>query len=126
MYFTTATDHVGAGLNGNNQYIMRFPPGGLPPVDAFWSLTVYRTDQNNRRWLVPNEISRHSLGNHSAALRYGRGGSLDILIQHDRPKANEENWLPAPGGPFLLTLRAYLPRRELLEGTYAIPYVKRV
>ena len=124
MYFVAATDSRGEALNGRNRYLLKFPPAGLPPVDAFWSLTVRETDEENRRSLVANANNRSSLGNHSPGLRYGNHGSLEILIQHDRPDINKENWLPAPGGPFQLTLRAYLPRRELLDGRYAIPKVQ--
>ena len=125
IYFSTATDAVGAVLSGGSRYVLSFPPASLPPVDGFWSLTMYRTDENNRRWLVPNVINRYSLGNHTPGLRYRSDGSLEILIQHDRPPADEQNWLPAPEGRFLLTLRAYLPRRELREGEYTIPDVQR-
>jgi len=124
MYFFAATDALGDALDGRNHYVMRFPPAGLPPVDAFWSLTASGADKDNRRSLVPNANNRYSLGNHTPGLRYGSHGSLEILIQHDRPKTNEENWLAAPEGPFQLTLRAYLPRRELLDGGYAIPKVR--
>jgi len=125
MYFTTATDAAAAPLSGITRHLLRFPPGGLPPVDAFWSLTIYQTDANNRRWLVPNAIDRYSIGNRKSDLRYGSDGSLEIFIQHDPPAGNEDNWLPAPAGAFLLTLRAYQPRRELLDGTYEIPDVQR-
>lgn len=125
MYFTTATDAAGAPLDGRNRYVLRFSPADLPPVDAFWSLTIYRTDENNRRWLVANAIDRYSLGNHKPGLRYRGDGSLEIFIQQDPPAVNEENWLPAPAGRFLLTLRAYQPRRELLDGDYLIPEVQR-
>ncbi|MGA2792926.1 MAG: DUF1254 domain-containing protein [Roseiarcus sp.] len=125
MYFSTATDAIGAPLNGRNRYVLRFPPAGLPPVDAFWSLTIYQTDENNRRWLAPNPIDRYSLGSRKSDLRYGGDGSLEIFIQHVAPTGGEENWLPAPDAPFLLTLRAYQPRRALLEGRFSIPEVQR-
>jgi len=125
MYFIAATDAAGAPLDGQSRYVMRFPPGGLPPVNAFWSLTVYQTDKNNRRSLVSGPNGRCSLGNHSPCLRYGRHGALEIFIQHDPPAGQEENWLPTPEGPFQLTLRAYLPRSELREGSYVIPMVRR-
>jgi hypothetical protein len=125
MYFSTATDKDGAALNGRNRYVLHFPSAGLPPVDAFWSLTIYQTDENNRRWLAPNAIDRYSVGSRKPDLRYGGDGSLEIFIQHHPPVANEENWLPAPEAPFLLTLRAYQPRPELLGGTYVIPEVRR-
>jgi hypothetical protein len=123
MYFIASSDAVGARLGGG-RYVLRFPPGGTPPVDAYWSLTAYWTDENNRRWLVPNSINRYSVGSHLPGLRHGADGSLEIFIQHDRPAANEENWLPAPEGRFLLTLRAYQPQRELLDGRYTIPEVR--
>jgi hypothetical protein len=126
MYFSTATDAIGAALHGDSRYILAFPPGGLPPVDAFWSLTVYQTDANQRRWLVANPINRYSIGNRTPGLCYGGDSSLEILIQRDRPASGEENWLPAPAGPFLLTLRAYLPRPELRDGAYRIPAVRRL
>jgi len=125
MYFSTATDATGAPLHGRGRYVLRFAPGGLPPVDAFWSLTIYQTDENNRRWLAPNAIDRYSVGSRKSDLRYGRDGSLDIDIQHDSPTIGQENWLPAPDAPFLLTLRAYQPRRDLLDGRYAIPEPRR-
>jgi hypothetical protein len=125
MYFTTATDALGAALDGRSNYVLRFPPSGMPPVDAFWSLTLYRTDENNRRWLVPNAIDRYSLGDHTPGLRHGSDGAVEIFIQADPPDAAPENWLPAAQGQFMLTLRAYRPRRELLEGRYRIPDVQR-
>jgi hypothetical protein len=124
MYFSTATDALGAALHGRERHLLRFPPGGLPPVDAFWSLTIYQTDENNRRWLAPNAIERYSIGSQKLDLRYGEDGSLTIFIQRDAPVGDEENWLPAPDAPFLLTLRAYQPRRDLLDGRYLIPDVR--
>ncbi|HTZ34836.1 MAG TPA: DUF1254 domain-containing protein [Stellaceae bacterium] len=125
MYFTTATDAGGAPLDGRSRYVLRFRPDGLPPVDAFWSLTVYRTDESNRRWLVPNAIGRYSIGSHTPALRRRADGGLEIAIQEEAPDAGTENWLPAPRGPFMLTLRAYQPHAALLDGDYAIPEVER-
>jgi hypothetical protein len=121
MYFTTFCDASGAPLHGGNRYLICFETGGLPPVEAFWSLTVYRRDKQKRRWLVRNAINRYSVGDRTPHLRYGADGSLQIFIQHIRPMVNQENWLPAPQGPFLLTLRAYRPRRDLLDGKYIIP-----
>ena len=125
MYFSTATDALGALLDGRDRHVLRFPAGGLPPVDAFWSLTIYQTDENNRRWLSPNAIDRYSIGSQKRDLRYGEDGSLTIFIQRDAPAGGEENWLPAPDATFLLTLRAYQPRADLLDGRYVIPDVRR-
>lgn len=121
MYFTTFCDASGAPLRGGNRYVINFEPGNQPPADAFWSLTVYRRDEQMRRWLVPNPINRYSIGDRTPHLRYSDDGSLRIFVQHMRPVANQENWLPAPPGPFLLTLRTYWPRPELLDERYTIP-----
>jgi hypothetical protein len=121
MYFTTTTDANGQPLDGHGNYALRFPPNGQPPVEAFWSLTVYRTDENRRRWLVPNTINRYSIGARTRSLRYDSDGTLQILIQHNRPAAMAENWLPVGEGPFLLTLRTYQPGRALIDGQYEIP-----
>jgi len=125
MYFIAATDAVGDPLNGRHNYVLQFPPAGEPPVDAYWSLTAYWSDEDNRRWLTPNEINRYSIGNLTPGLRHGADGSLEISIQRDRPSAGDENWLPAPDGRFVLNLRAYQPRLELRDGRYAIPEVRR-
>ena len=123
-YFSTASDAEGVVLDGGRRYVLRFPAGGLPPADGFWSLTPYRTDEANRRWLVANAIGRYSLGGHTPGLIRGRDGALEISLQHDQPP-DDENWLPVPQGQFLLTLRIYLPRAELLEGRYSIPEPRR-
>jgi hypothetical protein len=125
MYFRTVTDATGNRLDGQSRYILRFPPTGLPPADAFWSLTVYQADANKRRWLVPNEIDRYSIGDRTPGLRYEKDGSLEILVQHDRPTTNAENWLPVCEGKFSVTLRTYWPRRELLDERYTIPQIER-
>lgn len=125
LYFVARTDAAGVALGGEGCFVLRFPSGGTPPVYAFWSLTVYRIDENNRRWLVPNAIQRYSIGNLTPGLRYDDDGSLRIFIQHHRPADHEENWLPAPAGGFIMTLRAYQPRRELLDGSYVLPNVQR-
>jgi hypothetical protein len=123
MYFRTVTDVSGNRLDGQSRYVLRFPPGRLPPVDAFWSLTVYQADENKRRWLVPNEIDRFSIGSRTPGLRFGDDGALDIFIQHDRPATDIENWLPTSDGKFSVTLRTYWPRRELLDEQYTIPQI---
>ena len=125
MYFRTVTDAAGNRLDGEGRYVLRFPAGGLPPVDAFWSLTVYQADANKRRWLVPNEIDRYSIGDRTPGLRYDKDGSLEIVIQHTRPVGDVSNWLPVCEGKFSLTLRTYWPRQELLDEAYAIPQLER-
>jgi hypothetical protein len=99
--------------------VLHFPAGGLPPVDAFWSVTLYGPDH----FFTANPIDRYAIGDHSPGLRYGPDGSLDIYIQHDPPAGHEANWLPAPTGAFYLSMRLYLPQPPVLEGRYHYPTV---
>jgi len=120
-YWTTTVDGAGRRLNGQHEYVLQFPAGQLPPNDAFWSLTM--TDVVG--YMVRNPIDRYSLGSRSGLVP-NADGSIDIYIQSTAPAGHESNWLPAPGGNFKLMLRAYLPGRTVLDGTYHVPPVKRV
>jgi len=122
LYPVAAVDADGARLDGTNAYRVTFPPGGLPPVDAFWSLTMYARNPP----LVANPINRYALGDRTPGLVHGPDGSLAIQIQQTRPGASDVNWLPAPEGPFHLMLRLYVARREALAGSWAPPPVERV
>jgi hypothetical protein len=117
-YWTAHVDAAGRPLNGHHNYVMHFPTGGLPPNDAFWSLTM----GDSRHRFVPNRIGRYSVSDRSG-LAPSPDGSLDIYIQATAPAGHESNWLPAPPGPFILWLRVYLPGRVILEGRYAVPPV---
>jgi hypothetical protein len=118
MYWTTYVDGVGHTLDGHNDYVLHFPPGGLPPNDAFWSLTM--GDSQNR--FVSNPINRYSVSDHSG-LTQNADGSVDIYIQNTAPKGFESNWLPAPTGNFILWLRVYIPGKAILNGEYTVPPV---
>lgn len=120
-YANAGSDSAGHRLHGGNRYVLRFAADRLPPVDGFWSLTMY--DQHD--FLVRNPIDRFAIGDRTEGLRYGSDGSLEIHITHER-QADDLNWLPAPDGPFQLTLRFYLPRRQILDGEYVVPSVERV
>ena len=120
-YWTTTVDSAGHKLKGQNEYLLHFPAGQLPPNDAFWSLTM--TDVVG--YMVRNPIDRYSVGSRSG-LASNADGSIDIYLQRTPPAGHESNWLPAPGGNFKLMLRAYLPGRAILDGTYRVPPVKRV
>ncbi len=122
LYFRTNLDGTGKPLSGANRYVLRFDSGYLPPVDAFWSLTVYQLDRS----LVANPINRYAISDRTKELQYNADGSLDIYIQHKVPVGKESNWLPTPADGFSLNLRAYQPRAELLAGAYKVPLVKRV
>ena len=121
MYWWTNADGAGHTLSGESNYIMHFPPGGLPPNNAFWSLTM-GTAKNH---FVPNPINRYSVSDRSG-LAQNADGSVDIYIQKSAPAAHESNWLPAPSGNFILWLRVYIPGEAILRGEYKVPPVAKV
>jgi hypothetical protein len=126
MYFQATTDKAGAALNGANKYVWRLPPGGVP-AEAFWSLTMYQVEADGRFFLVENPINRFSIGDRTAGLVKNADGSIDILIQRDRPEGEKAaNWLPAPAGAIRLSLRAYLPKKELRDRAWRVPGLVKV
>ena len=118
VYPETSVDASGAPLSGARRYTLHFDAANLPPANAFWSLTLYSPDH----YLVPNPIDRYTL--RDATARRNADGSIDVLIQHDAPSGDTTNWLPAPSGPFVVTLRMYWPRPSGLDGSYRIPAVQ--
>jgi hypothetical protein len=121
MYWWTNVDGAGHTLSGERDYIMHFPPGGLPPNNAFWSLTM-GTAKNH---FVQNPINRYSVSDRTG-LAQNPDGSVDIYIQNAAPAGHESNWLPAPSGNFLLWLRVYIPGEAILHGEYTVPPVVEV
>ena len=121
MYWTTPGDGAGHTLSGQHDYVMHFPPGGLPPNNAFWSLTM--GDAKNR--FVANPINRYSVSDRSG-LAQNADGSVDIYLQNTAPTDHESNWLPAPAGRFTLWLRVYVPGAAILDGQYKVPPVVEV
>lgn len=115
-------DGEGKLLNGANKYVLHFSKAEIPPVNAFWSLTMYDADS----FLVPNAINRYALGDRSG-MKVGDDGSLTIYIQNESPSADRQaNWLPAPKeGEFRLAMRLYAPRREVADGTWSPPPIRR-
>ena len=101
---------MGSKLNGANNYVLRFTKDQIPPVDAFWSLTMYDKDS----YLVDNPIGRYALGDRSN-MKLGDDGSLTIYIQSESPgQEKESNWLPSPKGEvFKVALRLYVPKKQL-------------
>jgi hypothetical protein len=118
MYWTTKVDGAGQQLSGAHDYIMHFPPGGLPPNNAFWSLTM----GDARNHFVANPINRYSVSDRSGLIP-NADASVDIYIQNAAPAGHESNWLPAPAGNFILWLRVYLPGQTILDGEYKVPPV---
>jgi len=121
MYWKTSVDGARYDLSGKHKYIMRFPAGGFPPNNAFWSLTM--GDANNR--FVENPINRYSVSDRSGFV-LNDDGSVDIYIQNTAPAGYESNWLPAPLGKFILWLRVYMPDSAILDGKYNVPPVLEV
>jgi hypothetical protein len=123
MYPAYYTDATGQKLDGSKRYSVKFAPGQLPPVDAFWSMTMYEQPAS---LLVANPINRYLLNSTmlSQFKRDGDGG-LTLWIQNTSPgKELEANWLPAPAGPFSVIMRLYLPKPEALEGRWKAPPIQ--
>ncbi|HVU07358.1 MAG TPA: DUF1254 domain-containing protein [Verrucomicrobiae bacterium] len=119
-YIYTDFDSNGKRLNGRNRYTVTFPQGQLPPVNGFWSLTLY----NKEHLFEPNALHRQSLGTKSKSLKYNADGSLTLYFQHESPGADKEsNWVPAPQDVFSLYIRAYWPKAEILDGRWTPPPV---
>ncbi|WP_430470850.1 DUF1254 domain-containing protein [Thalassospira lucentensis] len=118
-YFFLEVDSNGDRLNGDNAYTVTFPKGKEPPVNGFWSLTMYDPEH----FFESNEITRYSVGTKNAkAMTRSADGSLTIYIQHDSPGRDKEaNWLPAPDSEFELTLRTYWPKEAVNTGDWMPP-----
>ena len=108
-----------AGLQQGHDYLMRFEPGQMPPVDAFWSVTLYAAD----RFLHANPAQRYSIGDRTEGLRSDPDGGLTLRIGHERP-SDPANWLPAPASSFYLILRMYSPLPDARSGH--MPPLKRI
>jgi hypothetical protein len=123
VYPSIFTDNQGQKLTGAHNYLIHFAKGQTPPVNAFWSITLY----NNKSYLAENPINRYSISQHTEGLKYNPDGSLDIYIQHSSPGTEKEsNWLPSPSGEFNLVLREYNPKDAILKGEYQITPVQRI
>src|SRR5262249_61133457 len=108
-------------LHGEQNYLIHFDVDPLPPVDAFWSITMY----DSEGFQAANELNRFAIGDRDQ-LDYNPDGSLDIVIQHANPGPDREaNWLPAPRGPLGITMRLYAPKPEVLNGTWTPPPVNK-
>ena len=121
IYPNTTVDDKGQPLTGANKYVLHFDADKLPPVIVFWNMAMYASDM----LFVENDFGRYSIGSTTDGLKKSADGSLTIVIQHDKP-ADTSNWLPAPLGPFNLTMRLYGPETPILDGSYRLPAVKRV
>ncbi|HHD64830.1 MAG TPA: DUF1254 domain-containing protein [Desulfobulbaceae bacterium] len=124
FYTSPQVDTEGNPLTGKNRYALRFEKGHLPPVNLFWSITMYKLPE---RLLVDNLIDRYSIGDRTEGLKLAKDGSLTIYIQHEPTKGDKKaNWLPAPDGPFFMVGRFYGPKPELMDGSYEMPPPERI
>ena len=120
IYPAYYVDAEGRPLDGTHHYTVRFAPDQLPPVHAFWSLTMYELPAS---LLVANPVDRYLLNSTMLDdfVRDEEGG-ITLYLQHDSPGADKEpNWLPAPEGPFSAVLRLYWPKPAALDGTWTPP-----
>jgi len=126
--YLTAVPPAGDGFDGDHLWRLHFAKGMRPPVDAFWSLTMYEAAPEGGFYLARNPINRYAIGDRTPGLTSGADGSLDIWISCADPGgARSANWLPAPAkGPFTLVLRAYLPQPVLLSETYTPPAIEQL
>jgi hypothetical protein len=122
FYPSTIADSEGKPLEGAARYLVHLPADQLPPVNAFWSLTLY----DEQQLFVANTLNRFAIGDRDP-LGKNADGSLDLYLQHGSPGPDKErNWLPTPAaGRFALTLRLYWPKPEALDGTWSPPPVVR-
>ena len=124
MYPMYLVDEANQKLDGANRYTLRFAPDQLPPVHAFWSLTMYEMPKS---LLVANPINRYLLNSPMLPqFKRDADGGLTLLIQNESPgKDKEANWLPAPKGPFIMYMRLYWPKDEAVDGKWTAPKLKK-
>jgi len=121
IYPANLADDTGKPLDGANKYTIHFDKATMPPVDAFWSITLY----DDEGFQVANDLNRFAVSNWMP-FKFNVDGSLDLYFQNESPGADKEaNWLPAPKGPFNLTMRLYAPKSDALTGKWNPPPVVR-
>jgi hypothetical protein len=114
-------DADGDAVEGSTDYILHFEASELPPVEAFWSVTMY----DDHGFQVANELSRFAIADRDP-LVYGADGSLDLYIQNTNPGPEREaNWLPSPLGPLGITMRLYVPEQSVLMGAWVPPSLRK-
>jgi hypothetical protein len=116
----------GSPFDGAQRHRLRFASDRLPPVGAFWSLSMYEMLPSGELFFSENPLRRYSIGDRTPGLVRAPDGSLEVLMSADDPgPALRSNWLPCPRGPFTLVLRAYLPGKAFTDGSYRLPPVER-
>jgi hypothetical protein len=121
IYPLNLADDTGKPLDGASKYTLHFDKASLPPVNAFWSVTLY----DNDGFQVANPLNRFAVSSWMP-FKTNPDGSLDLYFQNESPGADKEaNWLPAPKGPFNLTMRLYAPKSDALTGKWNPPPVMK-
>jgi hypothetical protein len=121
IYPLNLADQTGTPLDGANKYTIHFDKGATPPVNAFWSITLYDRDG----FQVANGLNRFAVSSWMP-IKYNPNGSLDLYFQNESPGTDKEvNWLPAPKGPFNLTMRLYGPKSDALTGKWNPPSITK-
>jgi hypothetical protein len=121
IYPLNLADETGEPLDGASKYTIHFDKGATPPVRAFWSLTLYDSDG----FQVASSLNRFAVSSWMP-FKYNPDGSLDLYFQNESPGADKEvNWLPAPKGPFNLTMRLYAPKSDALTGKWNPPPITK-
>jgi hypothetical protein len=122
--YPTSEAAAGKPYMGNEKYVMHFDKGHLPPVDGFWSLTMY----DEKMFFVDNPLDRYTLSARNKFVT-NKDGSVDLYLQHENPgKDKEANWLPTPAGRFIPMLRLYWPKQKspsILNGSWKPPAIKK-
>lgn len=125
VYPTSEGDAAKQSYDGSKSYVIHFEKGKLPPVNGFWSITMYNQDY----FFVDNPLNRYTLSSRNK-FKMNSDGSVDLYLQHQNPGGDKEaNWLPAPAGKFILMLRMYWPTDKtpsIINGTWTIPAVQEV
>jgi hypothetical protein len=123
QYFYTDNDFEGHQLEGQHLYAVTFPDGGLPPVNGFWSMTIY----NKYHIFELNDLNRYSIGTKNKDLKFNPDGSLTLYAGTQSPGEDKEmNWVPAPEGTFSLYIRCYWGEEAILDGSWKPPVIKKV
>src|SRR5262249_34681809 len=122
VYFADAS---GQNLEGSNRYVLRLEPDKLPPINAFWSFTMYELPAS---LLYANPLNRYLINSPMLPdLKRDADGSVTLYLQNESPgKDKEANWLPAPKGPFFAVMRLYWPKPDAYDGRWKQPPLLRV
>jgi hypothetical protein len=122
IYPTSEEAANGKPYEGTNKYVIHFDKGKFPPINGFWSLTMYDADY----FFVANPLNRYTLSSRNK-FKINKDGSVDLYLQNASPgKDREANWLPTPAGPFKLMFRFYWPKEAIIDGTWKVPAVTAI